>query len=32
VVEGVKLDAFGQQKFQTKLLGFQEEREALKDL
>jgi malate dehydrogenase len=32
VVEGVKLDAFGQQKFQTTLKELEEEREAVKDL
>jgi malate dehydrogenase len=32
VVEGVKLDAFGQQKFQTTLKELQEERDAVKDL
>ena len=30
VVEGVKLDAFGQQKFQTTLKELEEEREAVK--
>ncbi len=32
VVEGVKLDAFGQQKFQASLKELEEEREAVKDL
>jgi malate dehydrogenase len=32
VVEGLKLDAYGQQKFQTTLQELQEEREAVKDL
>lgn len=32
VVEGVKLDAYGQQKFQATLKELQEEREAVKDL
>lgn len=32
VVEGVKLDAFGQQKFQATLKELQEEREAVRDL
>src|SRR5215467_10078758 len=32
VVEGVKLDAFGQQKFQTTLKELQEERDAVKEL
>jgi malate dehydrogenase len=32
VVEGVKLDAYGQQKFQTTLKELEEEREAVKDL
>src|SRR5579872_3529765 len=32
VVEGVKLDAFGQQKFQTTLKELQEEKEAVRDL
>jgi malate dehydrogenase len=32
VVEGVKLDAFGQQKFQATLKELQEEREAVKEL
>lgn len=32
VVEGVKLDAFGQQKFQTTLKELEEERDAVKDL
>ena len=32
VVEGVKLDAFGQEKFQKTLQELQEEREAVKDL
>src|SRR5216683_7829174 len=32
VVEGVKLDAFGQAKFQATLKELQEEREAVKDL
>ncbi len=32
VVEGVKLDAFGQQKFQTTLQELLEEKEAVKDL
>ncbi len=32
VVEGLKLDAFGQQKFQTTLKELQEEREAVKEL
>jgi malate dehydrogenase len=32
VVEGVKLDAFGQQKFQVTLKELQEERDAVKDL
>ncbi|HLJ95471.1 MAG TPA: malate dehydrogenase [Gemmataceae bacterium] len=32
VVEGVKLDAFGQEKFQKTLAELQEEREAVKDL
>ncbi|HZT78819.1 MAG TPA: malate dehydrogenase [Gemmataceae bacterium] len=32
VVEGLKLDAFGQQKFQATLKELQEEREAVKDL
>lgn len=32
VVEGLKLDAFGQQKFQTTLNELLEEREAVKDL
>jgi malate dehydrogenase len=32
VVEGVKLDAFGQEKFQATLKELQEEREAVKDL
>ena len=32
MVEGVKLDAFGQAKFQTTLKELQEEREAVKDL
>src|SRR6516162_813346 len=32
VVEGVKLDAFGQQKFQATLKELEEEREAVKDL
>lgn len=32
VVEGVKLDAFGQQKFQATLKELQEERDAVKDL
>src|SRR5947209_3649118 len=32
VVEGVKLDAFGQDKFQATLKELQEEREAVKDL
>jgi malate dehydrogenase len=31
-VEGVKLDAYGQQKFQATLAELQEEREAVKDL
>jgi malate dehydrogenase len=31
-VEGVKLDAYGQQKFQTTLKELQEERDAVKDL
>ena len=31
-VEGVKLDAFGQQKFQATLAELQEERDAVKDL
>jgi malate dehydrogenase len=31
-VEGVKLDAFGQQKFQASLKELEEEREAVKDL
>ena len=32
VVEGVKLDAYGQEKFQKTLQELQEEREAVKDL
>jgi malate dehydrogenase len=32
VVEGVKLDAYGQQKFQATLKELEEEREAVKDL
>ena len=32
VVDGVKLDAFGQQKFQTTLKELEEERDAVKDL
>jgi malate dehydrogenase len=32
VVEGVKLDAYGQQKFQATLKELQEERDAVKDL
>src|SRR5262249_26033616 len=32
VVEGVRLDAFGQDKFQKTLAELQEEREAVKDL
>lgn len=32
VVEGLKLDAFGQAKFQTTLAELQEEREAVRDL
>jgi malate dehydrogenase len=32
VVEGVKLDAFGQEKFQKTLQELQEERDAVKDL
>jgi malate dehydrogenase len=32
VVEGLKLDAFGQQLFQTTLKELQEEREAVKNL
>src|SRR5437867_1078720 len=32
VVEGVKLDAYGQDKFQKTLVELQEEREAVKDL
>jgi malate dehydrogenase len=32
VVEGLKLDAFGQQKFQTTLQELQEEQEAVKEL
>ena len=32
VVEGVKLDAYGQQKFQTTLKELEEEREAVRDL
>jgi malate dehydrogenase len=32
VVEGVKLDGYGQQKFQTTLKELEEEREAVKDL
>jgi malate dehydrogenase len=32
VVEGVKLDAFGQQKFQATLKELEEEREAVKDM
>src|SRR6202011_5486363 len=32
VVEGLKLDAFGQEKFQKTLAELQEEREAVKDL
>src|SRR5262249_55874225 len=32
VVEGVKLDAYGQQKFQTTLKELEEEREAVKEL
>src|SRR5579884_585637 len=32
VVEGLKLDAFGQQKFQTTLKELQEEREAVREL
>jgi malate dehydrogenase len=32
VVDGVKLDAFGQQKFQATLKELEEEREAVKDL
>ncbi len=32
VVEGLKLDAFGQQKFQATLKELEEEREAVKDL
>ena len=32
IVEGLKLDAFGQQKFQTTLKELEEEREAVKDL
>lgn len=32
VVEGVKLDAFGQQKFQTTLKELQEEQDAVKEL
>jgi malate dehydrogenase len=32
VVEGIKLDAFGQEKFQTTLKELQEEREAVQDL
>jgi malate dehydrogenase len=32
VVEGLKLDAFGQQRFQTTLKELQEEREAVKEL
>ncbi|MBM4068141.1 MAG: malate dehydrogenase [Planctomycetes bacterium] len=32
VVDGVKLDAFGQQKFQATLQELQEEKEAVKDL
>lgn len=32
IVEGVKLDAFGQQKFQATLKELEEEREAVKDL
>jgi malate dehydrogenase len=32
IVEGVKLDAFGQQKFQATLKELQEEREAVKEL
>ncbi len=32
VVQGLKLDAFGQEKFQTTLQELQEEREAVKDL
>jgi malate dehydrogenase len=32
VVEGVKLDAYGQQKFQTTLKELQEERDAVKEL
>jgi malate dehydrogenase len=31
-VEGVKLDAFGQDKFQKTLAELQEEREAVKDM
>jgi malate dehydrogenase len=31
-VEGVKLDAYGQQKFQTTLKELQEEHDAVKDL
>jgi malate dehydrogenase len=32
IVEGLKLDAFGQQKFQTTLKELQEERDSVKDL
>jgi malate dehydrogenase len=32
IVEGVKLDPFGQQKFQTTLKELEEEREAVRDL
>ena len=32
VVEGLKLDAFGQEKFQKTLQELQEEREAVKEL
>jgi malate dehydrogenase len=32
VVEGVKLDAFGQEKFQKTLQELQEERDAVQDL
>ncbi len=32
VVDGVKLDAFGQQKFATTLKELEEEREAVKEL
>ena len=32
VVEGLKLDAFGQEKFEATLKELQEERDAVKDL